>query len=163
MVEQAINGSGRQRFLHFGAQFPPLAIIRRPQKTALWNEATARGFNRGQQYWRNKMLKKSIGTSTVAALAALFAVSACNSPAEEAADTTADQMEDTADAVRDTADTQADALEDQADKVDTTTDGVDSAKENSMEDAAQAKREAAEKTADAIEEKADAKREAADK
>ena len=54
-------------------------------------------------------------TALFAALgAASLSIAGCNSPAEKAAENTADVMEDNADAVRDTADNTADAMEDKA-------------------------------------------------
>jgi vacuolar-type H+-ATPase subunit H len=99
--------------------------------------------------WRRLMLKKSTRTSSLIALAAAFAVSACDSPAENATETQAE-------AVEEAADTQADVMEDKADAMDTQTDGMDTAKENAMEDKAQDVRAEGEAKADAMEDKADA-------
>ena len=60
------------------------------------------------------MLKKSMRSTSLIALAAAFAVSACDSPAENA-------TENQAEAVEEAADAQADAMENHADAMDTQT------------------------------------------
>ena len=93
----------------------------------------------------------------------LGSVAACNNtPAEQAAENTADMMEDQADAVR--GNTEAtDNMEDKADTLDNRLDGVDSTSEQNMENRAAGVRAAGENKADAMEDKADMVRDNANK
>ena len=82
--------------------------------------------------------------SVLAGVSALgLMVSACNSPAEESAENSADNIEENADVVRDNADKAADNMENRADAVDTKLDGQDTATENAMENKAQTVRDKA--------------------
>ena len=88
-----------------------------------------------------KLSVKHISILTTIAAAGLF-VTGCNSPAEKAADNTADVIEDDADAVRETGENVADKVEDRGD-----------AAEKAMDN----KADAIENAADAVRDKADGK------
>ena len=84
---------------------------------------------------------KSITLKVAAGVLILGSVAACNNtPAEKAAENTADMMEESADAVRDNSEMKADNMEDKADTLDNRVDGMDSKAEQNMENRAAAVR-----------------------
>lgn len=107
-----------------------------------------------------KISLKHTSIVTSIAVIGLF-VTGCNSPAEKAAENTADVIEDNADAARGVADNTADKMEVQADKLDHKLDGKDTPAEKAMDNQAAAVRAQAEVKADAMDNSADAIRKAA--
>ena len=92
------------------------------------------------------------------AVASLLGLQACSSPAEKAAESKADNIEDQAEMVRDNSHMVADNMEAQADTLDNRVDGRDTDAEMRMDNAAAAVRAQGENKADAMESRAEAVR-----
>jgi len=146
-----------------GRSFPVTLRQSRPLRVANGTMAAQSGLmsvtlrRRSREYFQmqgSKQVLAAIALSTASALA----LGACSSPAERAAENTAEGLENQADTLRDNAEGLADNMEDKADTLDNRVDGVDSNAEQSTEDRAQGVRNSADRKADALEEKADAAR-----